>query len=124
MCMLRNRYFRGTTTASTPFSYEKIDPQNVRLLRRNGLGIVGTPLDTSNDTWLSDQTITALAFERGGNSITLEDYQNNHFYLVFNLKPTKKLAKVWNVSQIHVSRNNIEIVFRQSFTWGGRIISN
>ena len=46
MCMVRNRFFRGTTTASTPFSYEKFDLQKVELLRGNGLPIAGTPLDT------------------------------------------------------------------------------
>ena len=81
MCMVRNRFFRGTTTASTPFSYEKFDLQKVELLRGHGLPIAGTPLDTSNDTRLSHNTITALGFEGGGNGITLEDYQDNHFYL-------------------------------------------
>ena len=75
MCMVRNRFFRGTTTASTPFSYEKCHLQKVELLRGNGLPIAGTPLDSSNDTRLLYNTITALGFERGGNGITLEDYQ-------------------------------------------------
>ena len=52
MCMVRDRFFRGTTTASTPFSYEKFDLQKVELLRGNGLPMAGTPLATSNDTRL------------------------------------------------------------------------
>ena len=45
-------------------------------------------MDTSSDTQLFYNTITALGFERGGNAITLEDYQDNRFYAVFN--PTSK----------------------------------
>ena len=90
--MVRNRLFRGTTMALTPFSYEKFDLQKVELLRGNGLPIAGTPLDTSNDTRLFYTTITALGFERGGNGITLEDYQDNHFYLVFDLTTTTREA--------------------------------
>ena len=92
MCMVRNRFFRGTTTASTPFSYEKLDLQKVELLRGNGSPIAGTPLDTSNDTRLFYNTITDLGFERGGNGITLQDYQDNHFYLVFDLT-TREASK-------------------------------
>ena len=93
MCMVRNRFFRGTTTASTPFSYEKFDLQKVELLRGNGLPIAGTPLETSNDTRLFYNTIPALVFERGGNGITLEDYQDNHFYLIFDLTSTREASK-------------------------------
>ena len=93
LCMVRNRYFRGTTTASTPFRYEKFDLHKVELLRGNGLPIAGTPLDTTNDTRLYYNTISALGFERGGNGITLEDYQSNHFYLVFDLTSTREASK-------------------------------
>ena len=34
MCMVRNRFFRGTTTASTPFSYQKFDLQKGRVTKR------------------------------------------------------------------------------------------
>ena len=91
--MVRNRFFRGTTTASTRFSYKKFDLQKVKSLRGNGLPIAGTPLDTSNDTRLFYNTISALGFERGGNGITLEDYQDNHFYLVFDLSSTREASK-------------------------------
>ena len=93
MCMVRNRYFRGTTTASTPFSSEKFDLQKVESLRGNGLPIAGTPLDTLNDTRLVYNIITPLGFEPDGNSITLEDYQDNHFYLVFDLTSTREASK-------------------------------
>ena len=85
LCMVRNRFFRGTTTASTPFSYEKFNLQRVKLLRGNGLPMAVTPFDTSIDKRLFYNTITALGFERGGNGIALEDYQDNHFYLAFDI---------------------------------------
>ena len=46
LCMVRNRFFRGATTASTLFRYEKFDLQRVELHRGNGLPIAGTPVDT------------------------------------------------------------------------------
>ena len=51
------------------------------------------PLDTSNDTRLVDITITALGFQRGGNGTTLEEYQDNHFHLVFDLTSTREASK-------------------------------
>ena len=93
MCMIRISYFRGTKTASTPFSYETFDWQKVELLRENGLPTAGTPLDTSNDTRLFYKTIKALEFERGGNGITFEDYHDNHFYLVCDLTSTREARK-------------------------------
>ena len=93
MCMVWNRFFLGTTTALTPSSYEKLHLQKTKLLRTNGLPIAGTPLDTSNATRLFYNTITALGFELGGNGIILDDYQDKHFYLVFNLTSTREASK-------------------------------
>ena len=93
LCMVRNRFFRGATTASTPFRYEKFDLQRVELLRGNGLPIAGTPLDTASNTRLYYNTISALGFERSGNGITLDDYEENHFFLVFDLTSTREASK-------------------------------
>ena len=93
ICMVPNRYFRGTSTASTPCSYEYFDLQKVELLRGNCSPIEGTPLGTSNDTRLFYNTITAFGFEGGGKDITLEDYQDNHSYLVFDRTSTREAIK-------------------------------
>ena len=93
LCMVRNRFFRGATSASTPFRYEKFDLQRVELQRGNGLPIAGTPIDTSSNTRLYYNTISALGFERSGNGITLNDYEDNHFYLVFDLTSTREASK-------------------------------
>ena len=53
----------------------------------------GTPFDTSNDTRLFYNTIIAVGFERGGNGTNLEEYQDNHFYLVFDLSSTREASK-------------------------------
>ena len=52
LCMIRNRFFKGTTLASTPFRYKKVSLQKVELQRGNGLPIAGTPLDTTNNSRL------------------------------------------------------------------------
>ena len=86
LCMVRNRFFRGTTLASTSFRYEKFSLQKVELQRGNGLPIAGTPLDTTNNSRLYYNVyynpiqdciktpLTALGFERSGNGITLDEY--------------------------------------------------
>ena len=95
--MIRNRFFRGTTSASTTFCYEKFNLQNVELLRGNGLLRAGTPLDTTNNSRLYYNVITALGFERSGNGITLDEYEDNHFFLVFNLASTREASKSLNL---------------------------
>ena len=64
LCMVQNRFFSGTALASTPFHYEKFSLQKVELQRGNGLPIPGTPLDTTNNSRLYYNVITALGFER------------------------------------------------------------
>ena len=88
-----HRYFRGTTLASTPFRYEKFNLQRVALQRGNGLPIAGTPIDTTNSSRLYYNVITALGFERSGNGITLAEYEDNHFFLVFDLTSTREASK-------------------------------
>ena len=93
LCMVRNRFFRGTTLASTPFRYKKFSLQKVELQRGNGLPIAGTPLDTTNNSRLYYNVITALGFERSGNGITLNEYEDNHFFLVFDLTSKREASK-------------------------------
>ena len=93
LCMVRNRIFRGTTLASTPFRYKKFSLQKVELQRGNGLPIAGTPLDTTKTSRLYYNVITALGFERIGNEITLDEYEDNHFFLVFDLTSTREANK-------------------------------
>ena len=93
MCMVRNSCFRGTTIASTPFSYGKFGLQKVEIQRGNGVPIAGTPMDTGNSTRLYYNTISALGFNRSGNGTLMQDFEHNHFILVFVLTSTREASK-------------------------------
>ena len=93
MCMVRNSHFRGTTIASTPFSYGKFGLQKVEIQRGNGVPIAGTPMDTGNSTRLYYNTISALGFNRSGSGILMQDFEDNHFILVFDLTSTREASK-------------------------------
>ena len=91
--MIRNRYFRGTTLASSLFRYEKFNLQRVELQHVNGSPFAGTPIDTTNSSKPYYNVITALGFERSGNLITLTENEGNHFFLVFDLTFTREAIK-------------------------------
>ena len=93
MCMVRNSHFRGTTIASTPFSYGKFGLQKVEIQRGNVVPLAGTPMDTGNGTRLYYNTISALGFNRSGNGILMQDLEDNHFILVFDLTSTREASK-------------------------------
>ena len=92
MCMVRISHFRGTTIASTPFSYGKFGLQKVEIQRGNGVPIAGTPMDTGNSTRLYYNIISALGFNRSGNGILMQDFEDNHFILVFDLTSTREAS--------------------------------
>ena len=93
LCIVRNRCFRETTTASTSFRYKKFHLHRMELLQGTVLDIAGTPLDSLNDTRLYYNTITTLGFDRSGNRMALKKYRTNHFHLVFKLTSTKEGIK-------------------------------
>ena len=93
MCMVTNSHFRGTTIASTPFSYGKFGLQKVEIQRGNGVPIAGTPMDTGNGTRLYYNTKSPLGFNRSGNGILMQDFEDNHFILVFDLTSTREASK-------------------------------
>ena len=67
--------------------------QRVAIQHGNGLPLAGTPLDTSNNVRLYYNTITGLGFAKSGNGIKLEDFDENHFFLVFDLISTEEASK-------------------------------
>ena len=89
LCMVKNSLFRSTPLNETPFSYQKFNLQRIEIQRGNGVPLAGTPLDTTNIVRLYYNTITALGF----NGIKLEDYEDNHFFLVFDLTSTEEASK-------------------------------
>ena len=51
------------------------------------------PIDTSNNVRLYYTTFTALGFSKNGNGIKLEDFEDNHFFLVFDLTSTEEASR-------------------------------
>ena len=93
LCMVKNSLFRSTPLNKTPFSYQKCNLQRVEIQRGNGVPLAGTPLDTTNNVRLYYNTITALDFKEKRNRIKLEDYEDSHFFLVFDLTSTEEASK-------------------------------
>ena len=89
LCVVKNSLFRSTPLNHSPFSYQKFGVQRVEIQRGNGVPLAGTPLDTSNNVRLYNNTITALGFTKSGNGIRLEDFEDNHFILGFDLTSTE-----------------------------------
>ena len=80
--MVKISLFRSTSLKQSPLSDQKFGVQSVEIQRGKGLPLSGTPLDTSNNVRLYYNTITGLGFAKSGNGIKLEDFDENHFFLV------------------------------------------
>ena len=91
--MVKNSLFRSTPLNETLFSYQKFNLQRVEIQRENRVPLAGTPLDTTNNVRLYYNTITALGFKEKSNGIKLEDYEDNHFFLFFDLTSTEDASK-------------------------------
>ena len=92
-CMVKNLLFRSTPLNHSPFSYQNFGVQCVEIQRGNGVPLAGTPLDTSNNVRLYYNTITGLGFAKSGNGIKLEDFDENHFFLAFDLTSMEEASK-------------------------------
>ena len=55
--------------------------------------LAGTPIDTSNNVRLYYNTFTALGFTKNGNGIKLENFEDNHFFLVFELTSAEEASR-------------------------------
>ena len=93
VCMVRNKFFRGSTFENTPFQYQKFQLSKIEIQRGNGVPIAGTPIDTTKNTRLFYNTICALGFTRGGKGIEITDFEENHYFLVFDLTPSREAGK-------------------------------
>ena len=111
LCLVKNTFFRSTPLNHSPFSYQKFNVQRVEIQGGNGMPLAGTPLDTSNSVRLYYNTITALGFTKSGNGIRLEDFEDNHSILVFDLTSTEEASKNLTLfSRAHRLKINPEIV--------------
>ena len=97
LCMVRNKFFRGSTIECTPFHYKKFQLSKIEIERGNGVPIAGTPIDTTKNTRLFYNTICALGFTKGGNGIEMNDFEENHYFLVFDLTSSREAGKAFTL---------------------------
>ena len=71
LCMVKISLFRSTPLNHSPFTCQKLSLERVELQRGNGFSLAATPL----------------------NIIKLDDFEDNHFFLVFNLTSTEEASK-------------------------------
>ena len=93
LCMLKISLFRSTALNYSSFSYQKINLQRVEVQPGNGVPLVGTPIDTSNTVRLHYNRFTALRVTKNGNGVKLEDFEDNRFFLVFDLTSTEEASR-------------------------------
>ena len=95
--MVRNKFFRGSTIEWTPFQYKKFQLSKIEIQRGNGVPIAGTPIDTTRNTRLFYNTICAPGFTKGGNGIEMSDFEENHYFLVFDLTSSREAVKAFTL---------------------------
>ena len=93
LCMVKNSLLRCTALNYLLFSYQKFNLQRIEIQRGNGVPLAGTPIDTSNKVRLCYNTFTALVLNKNGNGIKMEDFEDNHFFLVFDLTSTEEASR-------------------------------
>ena len=71
------------TNRTNPFNYQKFDLEQIAL-RRNGLPIASTPIDTRDHKRLFYNTLSALGLLNCRLGITLQNY-NSYFIMCFDL---------------------------------------
>ena len=95
--MVRNKFLRGSKIECTPFQYKSFQLSKIDIQRRNGVPIAGTPIDTTKNTRLFYNTICALGFTKGGNGIEMNDFEENHYFLVFDLTSSREAGKAFTL---------------------------
>ena len=85
----------------------------IEIQRGNGVPIAGTPIDTTKNTRLFYNTICALGFTKGGNGIEMSDFEENHYFLVFDLTSSREAGKAFTLFPEHTGA---AIILKLSFT--------
>ena len=93
----QKQVFRGSTIECTPFQYKKFQLSKIEIQRGNGVPIAGTPIDTTRSTRLFYNTICALGFTKGGKGIEMNDFEENHYFLVFDLTSSREAGKAFTL---------------------------
>ena len=97
LCMVRNKFFRGSTIECTPFQYKMFQLSKIEIQRDSGVPIAGTPIHTTKNTRLFYNTICALGFTKGGYGIEMNDFEENHYFLVFDLTSSREAGKAFTL---------------------------
>ena len=111
------RYSEVPPLNASPFAYKKFGLEKVEIQRGNGVSLAGTPLDTKSSTRLYYNTISSLGFTKNGNGIDLEDFEANHFFLVFDLTSTEEASKCLTLfPELTGSSLTIKLYFSKALT--------
>ena len=95
--MVRNKFFRGSTIECTPFQYKQSQLSKIEIQRGNSVPNAGTPIDTTKNTRLFYNTICAFGSTKGGNGIEMNDFEENHYFLVFDLTSSREAGKAFTL---------------------------
>ena len=93
LCMVKYSLFRSTALNYSHFSYQKFNLERVEKQRANGVPLDGTPIHTSNNVRLYYNKYMAFGFNKNGNGRKLEDFEEIHFFLVFDLTSTEEASR-------------------------------
>ena len=120
--MVKNSLFRSTSLNETTLSYQKFNLQLVEFQRGNGVPLAGISLDTTNNVRLRYNTKTALGFKAKSHGIKLKNYEDNHFFLVFDLTSTEEASKTFTLFLEYTgssltSKMYFEKALDDSFNW-------
>ena len=80
----------GASNVHNPFYYGKHGLRSITVLR-NGIPIVGTPMETTDSKRAYYKSLQALAFGHSSHNIPLNQF-DNHFVLVFDLTSTEEAS--------------------------------
>ena len=99
----------GASNMGNPYNYGKFGLRSITVFR-NGIPIVGTPMDTEDVKRAYFKSIQALAYVQSSHDIPLEHYEN-HFVLVFDLTSTLEASQDF----IHPELTNCSITLEMVF---------
>ena len=115
--MVRNKFFRESAIECTPFQYKKFQLSKIENQRGNGVSIAGTPIDTTKNTRLFYNTICALGFTKGGNGIQMSDFEENHYFLIFDLTSSREAGKAFSLfPELTGSGITLKLSFTEALT--------
>ena len=115
--MVRNKFFRGSTIECTPLQYKKFQLSKIEIQRGNGVPIAGTPIDTTKNTRLLYKRFCALGFKKGGNGIEMSDFEENQYFLVFDLTSSRDAGKALTLfPELTGAGITLKLIFTEALT--------